>query len=131
MFASFEQPEVYQTFTAASCELLANLDYNFKKDKFQLGNGEIKEREDKRRKSVERAKRKIEEVRDYSMKIIQVILHNEDSEDEEKDVSYKKKHYDLLKSELSLEKNDRQLQQEISELKNSSINRSRLRRENA
>ena len=39
------------------------------------------------------------------MKIIEVILHNDDSEDEEEDLTYHKKHYDLLKSELSLEKN--------------------------
>jgi hypothetical protein len=52
MFASLEQPEVYQNFRGVSCELLANLDYNFKKDKFELGSAAIKEREDKRRKSV-------------------------------------------------------------------------------
>lgn len=29
---------------------------------------------------MEQSKRKIEEVRDYSMKIIEVILHNDDTE---------------------------------------------------
>ena len=90
----------------------------------------IKEGEDRRRKSVERAKRKIEEVRDYSMKIIEVILHNDDSEDEEDDLAYQKKHYEVLRAELSLEKNERELEQEISELKGSSqVSRSRMRRE--
>lgn len=42
----------------------------------EYGNGLTKEKEDKRRKTLESAKRKIEEVRDYSMKIIEVILHN-------------------------------------------------------
>ncbi len=86
---------------------MANLDYNFKKDKFELGSAAIKESEERRRKSAERAKRKIEEVRDYSMKIIEVILHNDDTEEEEEDLAYQNKHYDTLKAELSLEKNHR------------------------
>jgi hypothetical protein len=70
LFAGIEEPSTYKQFAESSSELLSNLDYNFKKDKFEFGNGLIKEKEDKRRKSVDRAKRKIEEVRDYSMKII-------------------------------------------------------------
>ena len=34
------------------------------------------------------------------MKIIEVILANEDSEDEEEDIIYKKKMYEILKREL-------------------------------
>jgi hypothetical protein len=43
------------------------------------------------------------------MKIIEVILHNDDTEDEEEDLAYQNKHYDMLKSELSLEKNHKEL----------------------
>jgi hypothetical protein len=64
------------------------------------------------------------------MKIIEVILHNDDSEDDEDDLAYQKKHYEVLRAELSLEKNDRELEEEISELKSSSaVSRSRMRRE--
>lgn len=63
------------------------------------------------------------------MKIIEVILHNDDTEDEEEDLAYQNKHYDTLKSELSLEKNHKELEEEISELKSSSVGRSRLRKE--
>ena len=62
--------------------MLKNLDYNFKKDKFEYGNSVLREKEDRRRKFVESAKSKIEEVRDYSMKIIEVILSTDDSDDE-------------------------------------------------
>jgi hypothetical protein len=34
------------------------------------------------------------------MKIIEVILANEDSEEEEEDIIYKKKMYEILKREL-------------------------------
>jgi hypothetical protein len=91
--SSVEEPDKYKEFFENSVELLSNMDYNFKKDKMEFGNAQIKEKEDKRRKSVDSAKRKIEEVRDYSMKIIEVILHNDDSEEEEEDIAYKKKHY--------------------------------------
>lgn len=76
ILSSIERPESYQQFFENSQTLLSNLDYNFKKDKMEYGNGLTKEKEDKRRKTLESAKRKIEEVRDYSMKIIEVILHN-------------------------------------------------------
>lgn len=76
ILSSIEKPESYQQFFENSQTLLSNLDYNFKKDKMEYGNGLTKEKEDKRRKTLESAKRKIEEVRDYSMKIIEVILHN-------------------------------------------------------
>ena len=69
-------------FFEKSQELLKNLDYNFKKDKFEYGNSVLREKEDRRRKFVESAKSKIEEVRDYSMKIIEVILSTDDSDDE-------------------------------------------------
>jgi hypothetical protein len=66
------------------------------------------------------------------MKIIEVILHNNDSEDEEEDIAYTKKHYELLKQEVCAEKNELELDSEISELKNSkstAANRtSRIRR---
>ena len=38
------------------------------------------------------------------MKIIEVVLTKEDSDDEEEDTRYKKKHFDVLKQELHLEK---------------------------
>lgn len=75
ILSSIEKHESYQQFFQNSQSLLSNLDYNFKKDKMEYGNGLTKEKEDKRRKTLESAKRKIEEVRDYSMKIIEVILH--------------------------------------------------------
>lgn len=131
LFAAIEEPATYRTFREGSSDLLGNLDYNFKKDKFELGSAAIKEKEDRRRKSVERAKRKIEEVRDYSMKIIEVILHN-DSDEEEQDHAYQKKHYEVLKTELCLDKNEQELEEEINELKNSmTTNRSRMRKEAA
>ena len=76
------------------------MDYNFKKDKFEFGNASTKEKEDKRRKILDNTRRKIEEVRDYSMKIIEVILTDCGSDSEEEDNSYLKKHYDLLRDEL-------------------------------
>lgn len=104
MLNSIEEPKIYADFLKNSQELLRNVDYNYKKDKFEYGNALIKEKEDKRRKSIENGKRKIEEVKDYSMKIIEVILHNDDTDSEEEDLMSKKKHYELLKEELSLEK---------------------------
>lgn len=77
---NIEQPDTYKLFFEKSQELLQNLDYNFKKDKFDYGNATLREKEDKRRKFLDCGKRKIEEVRDYSMKIIEVILHNNDSD---------------------------------------------------
>jgi hypothetical protein len=43
------------------------------------------------------------------MKIIEVILHNDDSEEEENDSTYKQKQYDALKQELSLERDEIEL----------------------
>jgi len=36
------------------------------------------------------------------MKIIEVILHNGESDEEEEDFNYQKKHYEVLKTELCL-----------------------------
>ena len=106
---NLEKPQAYKEFFDNSQQLLGNLEYNFKKDKFQYGNALTKEKEDKRRKTLESTKRKIEEVRDYSMKIIEVILANCESDDEEEDFSYQKKHYQVLKNELSLDKDEEEL----------------------
>lgn len=43
-FAKIEDVEVYQQFLGNSQELLGNLDYNFKKDKFEFGSSVIKEK---------------------------------------------------------------------------------------
>lgn len=53
------------------------------------------------------------------MKIIEVILHNDDSSDEQDDINYRKKHYDLLKQELCLDKDQIELNEEINDLKSS------------
>lgn len=76
------------------------MEYNFQKDKFEYGNQIIREKYENRRKAYEKTKRRLEEVKDYSMKIIEVILANEDSEEEEQDIIYKKKMYEILKREL-------------------------------
>ena len=93
VLANIEKAESYQYFYQNSQQLLGNMDYNFKKDKFEYGNLVTKEREDKRRKHLESTRRKIEEVRDYSMKIIEVILNNCESDSEEEDNDCLKKHY--------------------------------------
>ena len=36
------------------------------------------------------------------MKIIEVILHNNDSESDQDDIVYKKKYYEMLKQELCI-----------------------------
>lgn len=65
------------------------------------------------------------------MKIIEVILHNDDSSEGEDEVPYQRKHYELLKAELCVDKNEHELEEEISELKNSgsTTNKSRIRRQ--
>ena len=54
-----DKPESYKYFFNNSTQLLGNMDYNFKKDKFEYGNLVTKEKEDKRRKSLDHTKRKI------------------------------------------------------------------------
>ena len=81
--------------------MLSLLEYNFKKDKFQYGNTVTKEKQDKRKKTLDNTRRKVEEVRDYSMKIIEVILTDCGSDSDEEDNSYLKKHYQVLRDELS------------------------------
>jgi hypothetical protein len=61
--------------------LLSSLDYNSKKDRFEFGSGIVKEKEELRRQFVDYAKRGMEEMRDYSMKVIEVTLHKDDSDD--------------------------------------------------
>lgn len=127
---SIDRPENYQRFFKNSQQLLGSMDYNFKKDKFEYGNLLTKEKEDKRRKTLDSTRRKIEEVRDYSMKIIEVILNNCESDSEEEDNSYLVKHYSVLRNELFLDKNEEELDEEIEDLKNSksTSNISRIRK---
>ena len=54
-----EKPDHYQHFFKNSQQLLSNMDYNFKKDKFEFGNALTKEKEDKRRKILDNTRRKI------------------------------------------------------------------------
>ena len=49
----------YQYFFNNSQQMLSNMDYNFKKDKFEYGNAVTKEKEDKRRKTLDGVKRKV------------------------------------------------------------------------
>ena len=103
VLANIEEQEAFEEFRLGSKHLLANLDYNFKRDRFEYFNGEIKKAQDKLRKSQSNAKAKIEEVKDYSMKIIEVIL-NEDSSDDELDFPATKKHYEVLKEDIFTER---------------------------
>ena len=100
MLVNVQTPQVFAQFTKNSTGFLSNLEYNFQKDKFEYGNQIIREKYENRRKAYEKTKRRLEEVKDYSMKIIEVILANEDSEEEEQDIIYKKKMYEILKREL-------------------------------
>ena len=93
-----------------SRQLLSHVDYNFKKDRLELGNLTVKEKQDKRKKALDSTKRKIEEVKDYSMKIIEVILTQDDGSDQEDEegefpelVTQRNKFYKKLKEELGLD----------------------------
>jgi hypothetical protein len=44
IFAKVEQIDSFREFSENSSEFLSNLDYNFKKDKFEYGNALIKEK---------------------------------------------------------------------------------------
>ena len=58
---------------------MSKIDYNFQKDVLEFGGKEIKDIEEQRRKVNNSLKKKIEEVKEYSMKIIEVILNTETS----------------------------------------------------
>lgn len=79
------------------------MDYNFQKDMMEYGNIEIKEKLDHRRKLARDLRRKIEEVKEYSMKIIEVILNDDESEEEEEDdILIRRKQYETFKADLYL-----------------------------
>ena len=68
----------------------------------EYGSIEIKEKLESRKKFVREIRRKIEEVKEYSMKIIEVILNDDESdEEEEEDILVKKKQYETLKADLA------------------------------
>lgn len=71
--------DTYNAFLSSSVELLGSLDYNEKKDKFEYGNGRIRQAEELRSLYMENTKQKMLDVQDYSMKIIEVTLNGEDS----------------------------------------------------
>ena len=106
-----ENAETFKKFKTSSKHLLGQIDYNFKKDRLELGNLIIKEKEDKRRKSLEATRRKVEEVKDYSMKIIEVILANDDDSESGEEfaemITQKKKFYKKLKEELNFDGKDK------------------------
>ena len=54
-----------------------------------------------RKKNLGFVKRKIEQVKQYSMKIIEVILNNDESDDEDQDFAQKKRIYETLKAEIA------------------------------
>ena len=62
---------------------LSKMDYNFQKDAMEYNSPEIKEKLEMRKKFSKEISRKIEEVKDYSMKIIEVILNQEESDEED------------------------------------------------
>ena len=70
VLSDIEEHQNYKEFFEGSKEMLSNLDYNFKRDRFEYFNSQIKKAQDNLRKSQSSAKAKIEEVKDYSMKII-------------------------------------------------------------
>lgn len=57
------------------------MDYNIQKDRLEYGSLEIKEKEDARKKNLTFIKRRVEEVKEYSMKVIEVILNNDESDE--------------------------------------------------
>lgn len=59
------------------------IDYNAKKDIMELSSAKLKEHESERRKQLEMVRRQLEETKEYSMKIIEVVLHQPESDDEE------------------------------------------------
>ena len=99
--AELETKESVEQFKTNIIHKLSKIDYNIQKDRLEYGNLEIKEKQDTRKKNLSFVKRKIEQVKQYSMKIIEVILNNDESDDEDQDFAQKKRVYETLKADIA------------------------------
>lgn len=74
-----DQPNAFNLFKESMVDNLRKMDYNFQKDMMEYSSPSIKERVEERRKMFKDIWRKIDEVKEYSVKIIEVAMEEDDS----------------------------------------------------
>lgn len=57
------------------------VDYNTKKDIMEFSSARLKECESERRRQLDQVRKQLEEIKEYSMKIIEVVLHQTESDE--------------------------------------------------
>ncbi len=88
----------FREFKTRSKELVNFLMFNTKKDRLEIEGKSIREGLEQRQNCIGSINREMEQLRDYSMKIVEVVLDNEESEEEHLNV--KQKLYEQLKEQF-------------------------------